>query len=131
MKTLIALATALLLGTQAQAENIELQTTNYNEYNEVRTPVTFMGFAKIKPGKEKEFAAIVESFVGTMRAQTGNIAYDYHQSLANGSEFVFVEEWKTGKDMVDHMNSQAVNDLVSKVGPLFASPLKIVILKKN
>jgi len=134
MKTVITILTALILSNQAVAAQptaVQLTASNYKDYADVRTPVTFLGFARVKAGKEEEFATIVDTFVGTMRAQRGNISYDYHQNLADPTEFFFVEEWKNGSDLEAHMDSKAVGELVSKVGPLFASSLQILVLKKN
>jgi quinol monooxygenase YgiN len=133
MKKLIASLAALMMSQAVLAEvsaPFQMSTANYNDYRGVKTPVIFLGFAKIQPNQVENFKAIADSFVNIMRAQAGNVSYDYHQSLSDSTEFFFVEEWESGKALADHMDSKAVGQLVSQVGPLFAQDLKIVILNK-
>lgn len=135
MNAIIGLIAALALNQPAQAttsEPFRLDIANYQEYRQVKSPVTFVAIAKVKAGQAEQFKKIVNSLVNVMRTQEGNISYDLHQSLSDGSEFLFIEEWKSGKDMANHMDSDAVRELVSKAGALFETGFpKFLILKKN
>ncbi len=134
MKTIIATLAALMLqAAQAKpVEPIQLKGSDYKAYVEVKTPVTFVGIAKVAKKDVEKFKAIAKSYEPTMRAQIGNIYYDLQQSLSDETEFMWIEEWKDGKSLADHMDSQAVGQLLGKIGGMFAPGFpKIVILKKN
>jgi quinol monooxygenase YgiN len=134
MKTLIAILASLMLSQTSHAElsaPFQIHTANYKDYVQVNVPVSFVGIAKVNAANAKRFAAIAESYVETMRAQRGNISYNFRQSLADPTEFMWIEEWQTGRDLADHMDSEAVAGLLAQVGAMFEPGFpKIVILKK-
>ena len=134
MKTIIAALVALMMqNAQAKAtEPIQLKGSDYKAYVDVKSPVTFVGIAKVAKKDVEKFKAIAKSYEPVMRGQSGNIYYDLQQSLSDETEFMWIEEWKDGKSLADHMDSQAVSQLLGKIGGMFSPGFpKIVILKKN
>ncbi len=135
MKALFAILAGLMIGQSALAAPstpFRLNTADYNDFRNTQGPVTFVAIAKVQKKDVEAFKAVVESLVGTMRAQQGNIYYEMHQSLTDSTEFLFLEEWESGKDMADHMDSAAVKELVAKAGAMFKPGFpKFLVLKKN
>lgn len=135
MKSILTAIAALMM-TQitfaSTKDPIRLTGSDYKAYVDVKTPVTFVGIAKVAPENAEKFKSIAKSFEPIMRAQSGNIYYDLQQSLSDKTEFMWIEEWKDGKSLADHMDSKAVSQLLGKIGGLFSPGFpKIVILKKN
>lgn len=136
MKALVLTLAILMGATQTSQAGLEqplqIHTSDFNQYVNVASPVTFMAIAKIKPENVDQFKDIVDGILSTMRAQEGNIRYDYFQSLENPTEFYFVEEWQDGQSMKHHMQSEAVGSFFGKAGPLFVEGFpKIIISEKR
>ncbi len=135
MKYMVLLLAGLIAGQSAYSEvspPFQINTAKYQDYRGVNSPLSFVGIAKVAPKDVQRFKSKVDSMIPVMRAQPGNRSYEYMQSMSDSTEFVFVEEWDNGAHLADHMDSAAVGDLLSVVGPMFNNGFfKIMILKKN
>lgn len=117
--------------TNVQLTNVQLTTAKYKDYLNVKTPLVLVGIARVKAEDVGRFVSIARSYRKTMRSQKGNLAWSLDHSLSNSTEFMWVEEWKDGRSLAEHIESAAVKELSSKVNGFYANPMSVVILMKE
>ncbi|HXH31326.1 MAG TPA: antibiotic biosynthesis monooxygenase family protein [Bacteriovoracaceae bacterium] len=131
MKTLLLASLMLFAGASYAADSApSLKTSNYNQHTQVNQILTQVALAKVKPEHAVEFKRIVSGLLGQLRAQPGNISYEFAQSLEDPTEFVFTEKWISGASIKNHMESSLIQDFFGRVGNFFeAGYPQLIILK--
>jgi quinol monooxygenase YgiN len=64
---------------------------------------TLIAYLNAKPEKRAELLKILHDFVKPTRAEAGCVEYHLHVSNDDPNLFVFYENWKTRKDLDDHL----------------------------
>jgi quinol monooxygenase YgiN len=64
---------------------------------------TLIAFLKGKPEKRDELLAVLRGFVDPTRAETGSVEYHLHISDTDPNLFFFYENWRTRKDLDEHL----------------------------
>ena len=131
MKTLLLTSILLLSITNAFSQAPIFKTSNYNDYQTVNVKLTQVALAKIKPEFVEEFKKTVNGLLSKMRAQPGNISYDYAQSEEDSTEFIFTENWINGLSIKNHMESSLVQAFFGQVGSYFEAGYPQLIILKN
>ena len=64
---------------------------------------TLIAFLKGKPEKRDELLSVLRAFVKPTRAEAGCVEYHLHVSDADPNLFFFYENWRTRKDLDEHL----------------------------
>jgi quinol monooxygenase YgiN len=64
---------------------------------------TLIAYLKGKPEKRDELLAVLRGFVEPTRAEAGSVEYHLHVSDTDPNLFVFYENWRTRKDLDEHL----------------------------
>ena len=64
---------------------------------------TLIAYLKGKPEKRAELLAILRDFVKPTRAEAGCAEYHLHISDADPNLFIFYENWRSRKDLDEHL----------------------------
>ena len=130
MKTLLLASFLMVTSISAFSQSTNFKTADYNQYQTVKSKLTQVALAKIKPEFVDQFKQTVNSLLSKMRAQPGNISYTYAQSQEDPTEFIFNENWIDGLSIKNHMESKLVQDFFAVVGPYFEAGFpQLLILK--
>ena len=65
--------------------------------------LSLIAYLNAKPKKVKELEKILHSFVEPTRKEPGCIDYHFHRSDDNPNQFVFYENWRSRKDLDEHL----------------------------
>jgi len=82
----------------------------------------------VKPETRAEFIAAAEACIKETRKETGNIAYDLHESVTDPSKMVFVEQWENAEALVPHRTAAHMKTFGRVAVKCFAAPPKIDII---
>ena len=85
--------------------------------------VTVVATFKAKAGKEDALKSAIEAVVGPTRAEPGCINYDLHQSSQNPGVLMLYENWKSKKDLDEHLEMPYLKDLLGKADDLLEEPV--------
>jgi len=80
----------------------------------VSEQVTLVAYLKPRPGKEAETRELLLSLVGPTREEAGCIDYHLHRSNTEPCVFLFYENWRSQKDLDDHLATSKNPD--NKIG---------------
>ncbi len=75
---------------------------------------TLIAFLKGKPEKRDELLAILRAFVDPTRAEAGSVEYHLHISDTDPNLFVFYENWRTRKDLDEHLELPLLTSFFSR-----------------
>ena len=64
---------------------------------------TLIAFLKGKPEKREELLSVLRGFVNPTRAEAGCVEYHLHISDNDPNLFFFYENWRTRKDLDEHL----------------------------
>ena len=76
-------------------------------------------------GKEKDLQDVLLKLIEPTRKEPGCISYILLNNIADQSEYIFFEEWKTEKDLEEHMQSAHFQEAVDLLDGLIASEPEI------
>lgn len=88
-------------------------------------PVTIIGTVTAKPETRAELRQLLSEQVAPTRLEDGCINYDFHVDSADPCVFVFYENWRSQKDLDDHLNEPHLMPLFSQIDRLLACPVDI------
>jgi quinol monooxygenase YgiN len=69
----------------------------------MRPECTLIAYLHVKPEKREELLEILRGFVGPTREEVGCVDYHLHVSDDDPNLFVFYENWRTRKDLDEHL----------------------------
>ncbi|MBI4965082.1 MAG: antibiotic biosynthesis monooxygenase [Desulfomonile tiedjei] len=76
--------------------------------------VTILALIKAKPGMEETVKQGLLALLEPTRKEAGCINYDLHQSTGNKGLFMFYENWRSKKDLDEHVRMPHMKDFMSK-----------------
>ena len=78
------------------------------------------------PGKENELEELLSTLVEPTRKEAGCIKYDLLRGTPGESgDFVFVEEWESVEALDAHSQSEHLQAIGPKIGPLLGAPANV------
>jgi quinol monooxygenase YgiN len=87
--------------------------------------ITVMARIKARAGMEEKVKQELLSMVSLTRKEAGCINYDLHQSPDNKAVFLFYENWRSQKDLDDHLQMPYFKAFMGKGKDLLAEPGEI------
>jgi quinol monooxygenase YgiN len=78
-----------------------------------------------KAGKEEHLRTELLARIDPTRSEPGCIIYDLHQDIDNPAVLVFLESWKSRKDLEEHLQMPYLQSLLGMVDELCAEPPEI------
>ena len=75
---------------------------------------TLIAYVKAKPGKEAELKKVLMGLVGPTRKEAGCIDYHLHVSDDDPRMFLFYENWKSRKDLDEHLKTPYLVDFIGR-----------------
>jgi quinol monooxygenase YgiN len=89
--------------------------------------VTVIARCKAKPGKEAEVKKEILALVKPTRAEAGCINYDLHVSADDPRLFVLYENWRSKKDLDEHLATPYLERFKGLAGLLLSEPIDITL----
>lgn len=87
--------------------------------------VTLVAYLKPRPGKEAETKELLLSLVGPTRKEAGCIEYHLHRSNDEPCVFMFYENWRSKKDLDEHLAMPYLETLFAKKDELLSADITI------
>jgi quinol monooxygenase YgiN len=116
--TLLTACVALLLASSAQAQDKEPDLITRLKKAKVDGPFTLIVHVKIKKAQKKAFLNAANPCVEATRKEKGCVAYDLLHDSEHSTKFVFVERWKSVKDLEAHFAEDHVKKLLAALPDL-------------
>lgn len=82
----------------------------------------------VKPEMRAELIEAAKACIAETRKESGNIAYDMHESVTDPSRMVFVEQWENAEVLAPHGKSDHMRAFGRVAVKCFAAPPKIEII---
>ena len=82
----------------------------------------------IKPETRAEFIASAAACITETRKESGNIAYDLHESVTDPSKMVFVEQWENAEALVPHRAAEHMKTFGRIAVKCMTAPPKIEVI---
>ena len=82
----------------------------------------------IKPETRAELIEAARACIAETRKETGNIAYDLHESVTDPTKLVFVEQWDSAEALVPHRTAAHMKTFGRVVVNCLAAPPKIEVI---
>jgi quinol monooxygenase YgiN len=114
----------LLLALPAQAQDKEPDVITRLKKAKVNGPFLLVVHVQVKKGEEKAFQEAAKPCVEATRKEKGCVAYDVHQDAEDSTKFVFVEKWKSVKDLEGHFKEEHLQKFVGKLHDMVAGEPK-------
>lgn len=89
--------------------------------------VTVLAHINAKPGMADAVKQEVMALVSPTRQEPGCINYDLHQSSSDPCLFMLYENWKSIKDLEEHLELPYLKAFKEKADRLLAAPLDITL----
>jgi len=89
------------------------------------TKLTVLARIKAKAGKENEVLREIISLIAPTRAEAGCINYDLHRSQEDPALFCLYENWRSRKDLDEHLATSYLQAFLGKAPELLAEPVDI------
>ena len=87
--------------------------------------VTVIAHIKAKEGMERKIGAELLKLVAPTRSERGCITYNLYQSAERKSDFMFYENWKSKKDLDEHLRKPYIKTFMEESGGMLAEPVSI------
>jgi quinol monooxygenase YgiN len=78
----------------------------------------------VKPEARAEFIAAATACI----KETGNIAYDLHESVTDPTKMVFVEQWENAEALVPHRGAEHMKTFGRVAVKCFSAPPRIEVI---
>jgi len=78
-----------------------------------------------KPGKENELRSLLIGLIEPTHKEQGCISYEMLENIEDPTEFTFVEEWTDLSRLVAHLETDHIQNALSKFPDLLASDLDV------
>lgn len=82
---------------------------------------------QVKPGSEDDFIAAANEVVAKTQEEPGCLAYSCLRDVADGSKFVFVEEWADWDALKEHFGAEHLRQFGEKAAHAFLQNPEIVM----
>lgn len=87
--------------------------------------VTVLARFKARKGKEEELKQAIMACVTPTRAEAGCINYDLHHLGDDRGDLILYENWRSRKDLDEHLEMPYLTKLKAQADELCASPIEI------
>ncbi len=81
-----------------------------------------------KPGLENKVTEEIMALVGPTRKEPGCINYDLHRDRENAARLILYENWKSKKDLDEHLAMPYLQAFLAKQDELLAEPIKLTLM---
>lgn len=92
--------------------------------------VTVLVRIKAKKGLEERVKQGLLALLNPTRSEKGCINYDLHQSAEDKSLFMLYENWKSKKDLDEHLAMPYMKSHMEKASEILAGPSEITLWEK-
>ena len=82
----------------------------------------------VKPESRAELIEAAKACIAETRKESGNIAYDMHESVTDPTKMVFVEQWENAEALEPHRKSDHMRAFGRVVVNCLVGPPKIEII---
>jgi quinol monooxygenase YgiN len=82
----------------------------------------------IKPETRAEFIAAATACIAETRKESGNTAYDLHESVTDPSKMVFVEQWESAEALVPHRGADHMKAFGRVAVKCMSAPPRIEVI---
>ena len=89
--------------------------------------VTVLARFKARKGKEEELKQAIMACVAPTRAEAGCINYDLHKLPDDHGDLILYENWRSMKDLDEHLEMPYLVKLKAQADELCASPIEITL----
>ena len=89
--------------------------------------VTVVATFKAKAGMEIAVKSAIEAAVAPTRSEPGCINYDLHQSAEDPALFMLYENWRSKKDLDEHLTMPHLKNLLGIEDDLLKEPIGIAL----
>ena len=86
---------------------------------------TIIGIVHAKAGKREELKAVLQGFVAPTRKEPGCIEYHMHQDESDPDLFMFYENWRSRRDLDEHLEMPYLRVLRERGDELLGRPVEI------
>ena len=84
--------------------------------------ITVVARIKAKQGKESYVQGELLKLIEPTRAESGCVNYDCHESTTEAGLFLFYENWKTERDVDQHLQTAHVQNAFQKLADSLETP---------
>lgn len=92
--------------------------------------VTVIATIKAKPGMESEVEQALRALIEPTRAEPGCINYDLHLLSDDPTVFMFHENWRSRKDLEEHLKMPYLEQFLAQSEEILAEPVSIGLYTK-
>ena len=89
--------------------------------------LTVMALIRAKSEKEEIVKQGLLALLEPTRKEAGCINYDLHQSVGTPGLFMFYENWKSNKDLDEHLKMPYMKDFMRKGREILAGPPEVTL----
>jgi quinol monooxygenase YgiN len=82
----------------------------------------------VKSETRAEFIAAATACIKETRKESGNIAYDLHESVTDPTKMVFVEQWENAEALVPHRSAEHMKTFGRVAVKCFSAPPRIEVI---
>lgn len=87
--------------------------------------LTVVARFRAKPGLEKKVREEILALVAPTRAEAGCLNYDLHQQQEDAALFLLYENWRSRKDLDEHLAMPYLRAFLSRADQILAEPVDI------
>lgn len=87
--------------------------------------LTVLARIKAKAGREEDVLREILSLITPTRSEAGCINYDLHRSQDDPALFCLYENWRSRRDLDDHLATPYLQAFLGKAPELLAEPVDI------
>jgi quinol monooxygenase YgiN len=91
----------------------------------IQPECTIIGIVRAQPARRDELREILHGFIAPTRREPGCINYELHVSDDDPNLFMFYENWRTRKDLADHLAMPHLSVLSERKHDLLAADIEI------
>ena len=90
-------------------------------------PITVMGFARAKGGREADVREGLHAFISPARQESGCISYELFEDVQYTGSFYTVEKWESREALDLHVKNQQPD--MDKLMPWLSDQIRISVVK--
>jgi quinol monooxygenase YgiN len=89
------------------------------------TPITVVARITARPGLEEELQRKLLALIPLTRCEEGCIMYRLHRSTEIPGLFLFYENWRSRRDLDDHLATPYLQEFLGQADRLLAAPVEL------
>ena len=91
--------------------------------------LTVLARIRAKAGKEDQVLQEIDALIAPTRAEEGCINYDLHRAQDDPALFCLYENWRSRRDLDDHLATPYLQAFLGKAEELLAEPVDLSFWK--